>query len=263
VIFSAPIVKRLLASVAVVCGLAVAAGAAPPPAAGTNQFNSHAAFLAAALSEFLSDTRNFTAGVEVTVPPVGKEPALTLPFGVAAADGKMRWELNLANVKSASFPPEVVASFKDMGLDRMFFIYLPNQPLTLVLPGAKAYIPMPIAPAAGVRQQAQEKVGRLEKRELGRETIGGQPTIKYAIKVPGDDGTATVWQATNLQNLPVKLVITKEQQSYQFLLSNIRLGAPDPRYFEIPAGLTKMAVLHEVLRAAAMRALGGVVGGLK
>ena len=261
-ILSIQIVKRLLASVAVVCGLVVAAVAAPPPAASTNQFNTHAAFLAAALSEFLSDTRNFTAGVEVTVPPVGKEPALTLPFGVAAADGKMRWELNLANVKSASFSPEVVASFKEMGLDRMFFIYLPNQPLTLVLPGVKSYIPMPVS-AGGVRQQAQDKVGRLEKRELGRETIGGQPTIKYAIKVPGDDGTATVWQATNLQNLPVKLVITKEQQTYQFLLSNVRLGAPDPRYFEIPAGLTKMADLHEVLRAASMRALGGVVGGLK
>lgn len=261
-ILSIQIVKRLLASVAVVCGLVVAAVAAPSPAASTNQFNTHAAFLAAALSEFLSDTRNFTAGVEVTVPPVGKEPALTLPFGVAAADGKMRWELNLANVKSASFSPEVVASFKEMGLDRMFFIYLPNQPLTLVLPGVKSYIPMPVS-AGGVRQQAQDKVGRLEKRELGRETIGGQPTIKYAIKVPGDDGTATVWQATNLQNLPVKLVITKEQQTYQFLLSNVRLGAPDPRYFEIPAGLTKMADLHEVLRAASMRALGGVVGGLK
>ncbi len=257
------IVKHLLASVAVAWGLALAAVAAPPPAASTNQFNSHAAFLAAALSEFLSDTRNFTAGVEVTVPPIGKEPALTLPFGVAAADGKMRWELNLANVKSASFPPEAVASFKDMGLDRMFFVYLPNQPLTLVLPGVKSYIPMPAVPVGGVRQQAQEKVGRLEKREIGRETIAGQPTIKYAVKVPGDDGTATVWQATNLQNLPVKLVITKEQQTYQFLLSNVRLGAPDPRYFEIPAGLTKMADLNAVIQAATMRALGGVLGGLK
>lgn len=254
--------KLLRASVFVAWALVVAAAAAPPPAASTSQFNSHAAFLAAALSEFLSDTRNFTAGVEVTVPPVGKEPALTLPFGVAAAEGKMRWELDLANVKSASFPPEVVASFKGMGLDRMFFIYLPNQPLTLVLPGVKSYIPMPL-PAGGVRQQAQDKVGRLEKREMGREAISGQPTIKYAIKVPGDDGTATVWQATNLQNLPVKLVITKEQQTYQFQMSNVRLGAPDPRYFEIPAGLTRMADLQAALSAASMRALGGVVGGLK
>ncbi len=255
--------NRLFLSVAAAWMMGAAALAAPASGASTNEFNSHAAFLAAALSEFFSDTRNFTAGVEVTVPPLPREAALKLPFGVAVSDGKMRWELDLANVKSAEFSPAVVSSFKDMGLDRMFFTYVPGKPLILVLPGVKSYIEMPNPPGRAVQQQAQQKIGRLEKREIGRETIAGQPTIKYAVKVPGDDGTATVWQATNLQNLPVKLVVTKEQKTYQFQLSNVRLGAPDPRYFEVPAGLTKMADLNAVIAAASMRALGGVLGGLK
>lgn len=233
------------------------------PATGANQIAAQAPFLAAALSEFFSDTRAFTGGVELTLAaPAGGE-SVKVPFGIAMADGKMRWELNLADVKNADLTPEAVASLKQLGLDRVAFLYLPGKPLTLVVPGMKAYVEVAMPAATAVQQQAQQKVGRLEKREIGRETIAGQPTVKYAVKVPGDDGSATVWQATNLQNLPVKMAITKEKQTYQFQLSNVRLGAPDPRYFEVPAGLTKAADLNAVIQAAAMRSLSGVVGGLK
>ena len=232
-------------------------------ATGIPAVNARAPFLAAALSQFFSDTRAFTAGVEMTLPTQGGGEGMKLPFGVAMADGKMRWELNLANVKSAELSPEVIASIKEMGMDQMFFIYLPGKPLTLALPGMKSYVEMPLPKPEGVQQQAAEKIGRLEKKEIGRETIAGQPTVKYAVKVPGDDGTATVWQATNLQNLPVKIAITKDQQTYQLQLSNIRLGQPDAAYFTVPAGFAKQADLTAVIQAAAMKSLGSITGGLK
>jgi hypothetical protein len=232
-------------------------------ATGIPAISSQAPFLAAALSEFFSDTRAFTAGVELTVSAPGGGDSMKLPFGVAMAGGKMRWELNLANVKSAELPPEALTGIKEMGLDRMFFIFNPGKPLTLAFPGMKSYVEMPVPEVAGVQQQAAEKVGRLEKKELGRETIAGQPTVKYAVKVPGDDGTATVWQATNLQNLPVKIAITKEKQTYQLQLSNIKLGQPDAAYFAVPAGFAKQTDLSAVIQAAAMKSLGGITGGLK
>lgn len=232
-------------------------------ATGLPAINSQAPFLAAALSEFFSDTRAFTAGVELTVSGQGGGEGMKLPFGVAMADGKMRWELNLANVKSAELPPEALNGIKDMGLDRLFFIYQPGKPLTLGFPGMKSFVEMAVPKPEGVQQQAQEKVGRLEKKELGRENIAGQPTVKYAVKVPGDDGAATVWQATNLQNLPVKIAITKAQQTYQLQLSNIRLGQPDAAYFAVPAGFAKQTDMNAVIQAAAMKSLGGITGGLK
>lgn len=231
-------------------------------ATGIPAINSQAPFLAAALSEFFSDTRAFTAGVELTLPAKEGGESLKLPFGIAMADGKMRWELNLANVKSAELPPEAITGIKDMGLDRMFFIYLPGKPLTLALPGMKSYVEMPAPKAEGVQQQAQEKIGRLEKKEIGRENVAGQPTVKYAVKIPGDDGTATVWQATNLQNLPIKIAITKDKQIYQLQLSNIKLGQPDAVYFTVPAGFAKQTDLNAVIQAAAMKSLGGITGGL-
>jgi hypothetical protein len=244
--------------------LLLAASAAPAQnATGIPAINSQAPFLAAALSEFFSDTRAFTAGVELTVAGQGGGEGMKLPFGVAMADGKMRWELNLANVKSAELPPEAIAGIKDMGLDRLFFIYLPGKPLTLGFPGMKSFVELPVPKVDGVQQQAQEKVGRLEKKELGREAIAGQPTVKYAVKVPGDDGTATVWQATNLQNLPVKIAITKDKQTYQLQLSNIKLGQPDAAYFAVPAGFARQADMNAVIQAAAMKSLGGITGGLK
>lgn len=254
--------KQLLASVCTAVLLCAFTSHAQQ-ATGIPAINSQAPFLAAALSEFFSDTRAFTAGVELTLPAKEGGESLKLPFGVAMADGKMRWELNLANVKSAELPPEAIQGIKDMGLDRMFFIYLPGKPLTLALPGMKSYIEMAVPKTDGVQQQAQEKIGRLEKKELGRENIAGQPTVKYAVKVPGDDGTATVWQATNLQNLPVKIAITKDKQTYQLQLSNIKLGQPDAAYFAVPAGFAKQTDLNAVIQAAAMKSLGGITGGLK
>ncbi|MFM8468818.1 MAG: hypothetical protein ACKODH_02430 [Limisphaerales bacterium] len=231
-------------------------------ATGLPAINSQAPFLAAALSEFFSDTRAFTAGVELTVSGQGSD-AMKLPFGVAMADGKMRWELNLANVKSAELPPEALTGIKDMGLDRLFFIYQQGKPLTLGFPGMKSYVEIPVPKAEGVQQQAQEKIGRLEKKELGREPVAGQPTVKYAVKIPGEDGTATVWQATNLQNLPVKIAIAKDQRNYQLQLSNIKLGQPDAAYFAVPAGFAKQADMNAVIQAAAMKAFSSGVGGLK
>ena len=254
--------NNLLVSLGVLLWFAVPSGLGQP-GGGIGLVQSQAPFLAAALSEFFSDTRAFTAGVELALPAKADGESLKLPFGVAMADGRMRWELDFANVKSADLPPDAIKGMKDMGLDRMFFLYLPGKPLTLAFPGMKAYVELAAPKAEGVQQQAQEKIGRLEKKELGRETIVGQPTVKYSVKVPGDDGTATVWQATNLQNLPVKILITKAQQTYQLQLSNIKLGQPDAAYFTVPAGFAKQADVSAVMQAAAMKAFSAGVGGVK
>ena len=230
---------------------------------GIPAIHSQAPFLAAALSEFFSDTRAFTAGVELTLPAKEGGESMKLPFGVAMADGKMRWELNLANVKSAELSADALTGIKGLGLDRMVFIYLPGKPLALVLPGMKTYVEMAIPKADGVQKQAQEKIGRLEKKEVGRELVAGQPTVKYSVKIPGDDGAATVWQATNLQNLPVKIAITKEKQTYQLQLSNVRLGQPDAAFFAVPAGFAKQADLGVAIQAAALKSFSEGVGGIK
>ncbi len=254
--------KRFLATLCAALWLATLAVEAQQ-AGGIPAIHTQAPFLAAALSEFFSDTRAFTAGVELTLPAKEGGESLKLPFGVAMADGKMRWELNLVHVKSAQLPLEALTGIKEMGLDRMAFLYLPGKPLTLVLPGMKTYVEMPVPKVEGIQKQAQAQLGRLEKKELGRENIAGQPTVKYSMKTPGDNGTATVWQATNLQNLPVKIVITKDQQSYQLQLSNIRLGQPDAAYFVVPTGFAKQADLSAAIQAAAMKSFSIGVGGPK
>jgi hypothetical protein len=253
--------KQLLASLCT--SLLLAAAVVQAQSGGIPAINSQAPFLAAALSEFFSDTRAFTAGAELALPTKEGGESLKLPFGVAMADGKMRWELNLANVKSAELPPDALTGIKGLGLDRMVFIYLPGKPLALVMPAMKTYVEMDVPKAEGVQKQAQEKIGRLEKKELGRENIAGQPTVKYSVKITGDDGTATVWQATNLQNLPIKILITKDKQTYQLQLSNVRLGQPDAAYFAVPAGFAKQADLSAAIQAAALRSFSEGVGGLK
>ena len=54
----------------------------------------------------------------------------------------------------AELPPEAIASIKGMGLDQMFFIYLPGKPLTLVFPGMKTFVEMSLPKTEGIQQQA-------------------------------------------------------------------------------------------------------------
>ena len=215
-------------------------------------------FFAAALSQFLSDTRSFTAGAEVQLPAEPGETPESLPFGVAMHEGRMRWELNLAQAHVASLPKESVAALTQMGLDRIFVIFQPEKTMIVAFPGLPGYIELPMPKPAGVPDVAIAKIGRLERKPLGREIVDGQPTEKFQVTVRGAQGAkeeATVWEATNLQNLPIKLRVNFENATYGILFRNVKLGQPDARYFEPPAGLTKHASLAALMNAALAKSL--------
>ena len=82
---------------------------------GASDITKRAPFLAAAFSEFFSDSRNFTARAELSLP--GRNPGDSIPIGLAMSEGRMRWQLNTAQVRSAHLPPERVALLKQMKME--------------------------------------------------------------------------------------------------------------------------------------------------
>ena len=229
------------------------APAAPAVKVAKPRIEERIPFFAAALSQLLSDTRSFTAGAVLELPTEPGAVPDALPFGVAMHQGRMRWEINLAQARIAALPKESVASFTTMGIDRIVIIFQPEKTMTVSFTGLQAYLELPMPKAPAAQDEAIAKLGKLERKPLGNEVVEGQPTEKFQVTVRGEankNETATVWEATQLQNLPVKLRVQFADGAYTLQFRNVRLGKPDARYFEPPAGFTKFTDMNSLIQGA-------------
>ncbi len=225
-----------------------------------------APFLAAALSQFISDTRTFTANANLTVTDTNGAP-VQMPFGVAMDNGKMRFDLNLAQVKSETLNESSVTAIKGLNLDRLMFVYFPGQPTRLVFPGMRAFVEMPLDNSLSqVQDKATDQASRIQKQFLGAEAAAGVAARKYRLSIPGQQQNAFVWEAPALNDLPVQLAVNSGGQNYQFSFRNVRQGPVDPRTFGIPANFRKYNSMTELMTQAVQisgaNALSSVLGGL-
>lgn len=246
----------------IVCGLGLllltaGVSAQTVPASVTDQVT----FLAATLSELLSDTRSFTANAEMQLPAAPPDEAITLRFGTAMRDGLMRWDLGV-NQLSAWLEPEMLQQFRAAKVDRVLFFLQSEQPARVVIPGLPGYAETPLKNDSPLHAQAGAAIGHLQKVEVGREVIDGHPCVKYRLwqndnngkAIPGRD--AAVWQATDLNNLPIQLAVRMPQGLWQFRFRKIRMTRPDEKYFQIPASYTRYPDNGALLQAATAKALG-------
>jgi len=222
-----------------------------------------APFLAAALSEFFPDSRDYTAQAQLLLP--GQERGDSIPIGLAVSGGRMRWQLNLDRARSSRLPDERIAMLKAMQLDSIVVWLKPDEDLTVALPRLKAWAKSPVPKAKGLQDNAQDKVGGMKKTAVGKETIDGRPCIKYMLTVPGENDPAQValtWEATNLQNLPVKILVKTDGKVHGFLLRNVRLGKVDEQFFKPPADYTRRESVAALLQEGLLRGLARSAQGL-
>ncbi len=226
-----------------------------------------APFLAAALSQFISDTRTFTAKADLTVTGGPAGGAMRMPFGVAMDNGKMRFDLNLAEVKSEALNEGSLTAMKGLKLDRLMFVYYPGQPTRLVFPGLRAYVEMPLdGSLSKVQDKASDQASMIQKDFVGTEAASGVAARKYRLGIPGQQQSAFVWEAPAMNDLPVQLAVNSGGQNYQFAFRNVRQGPVDPRTFGIPANFRKYNSMNELMTQAVQvsgaNALSSVLGGL-
>jgi hypothetical protein len=232
----------------------------PTAPSATSSVTDRAAFFAASLTQFLSDSRSFTAGAELQF--TGASPSTTVGLGFATHDGQMRWELDATHARSG-LPAETVELLRQLSLDRVALVLRPETNLLLIAHGLKAYAELPPPKSAEVRDKAQAQAVRLEKTPLGRESVDGHPCVKYRVANPADkapQGETFVWQATDLNDLPVKILVKLPEQSYTLKFRNVRMGKPDARYFTAPADYAKHTSVESLLQAGLAKSLGAEKG---
>ena len=231
---------------------------------GAGDITKRAPFLAAAFSEFFSDSRNFTARAELSLP--GRNPGDSIPIGLAMSEGRMRWQLNTAQVRSAHLPPERVALLKQMKMDSVILYLQPDTHLIAAFPRMKAWVETPMPKATNIQENAQAKIGGMKKTPVAKEIVDGHPCIKYRLTVPEDSDpnqVAVTWEATDLNDLPIKIMVKTDGQVYGIQLRNIRPGKTDERLFQPPPGYTKRASFSSLLQEGLLQnvANSGQAGG--
>jgi hypothetical protein len=159
---------------------------------------------------------------------------MTMDF--ALLDGEMRAEVDMTQMKSKDMHPQAVAMMKQMGMDRIVSITRPGKKnQTQIYPNLKSSVTTPLSQT---QLDMFEKEPRIEKTELGKETIDGHPCVKNKVVVTDSKGKtheSTVWNATDLKSFPVKIQTAEDDTTVVMLFKQIRLAKPDAAKFEVPS----------------------------
>jgi hypothetical protein len=195
----------------------------------------------------------FTANMEMEARMSAKDRIL-MPSRLAFDSGKSRMDMDLTNLRGPSVAPEAMVQVKQLGIAQMTMISRPDKQLVyLVFPNIRTYVELATPKAlSGQRVEAMT----LSLRELGKEMVGSQPTIKNKAIVTDNTGKqieSTVWNSTALKQFPVKIETVEQGTPVTIIFQNVNLGRQPAEAFEPPAGFTKYTNMMEMMQAVMIK----------
>ena len=195
----------------------------------------------AAFVKLFGAANAFTAKVETQVFDPSQKETVRLPMDFAALEGKVRLEINLAQMQSAQFNASTLAQLKQAGMDRMVTVFRPDKKATYIIyPGVQSYLSLPLAKGEA---EAAEKGLKLDKSALGKETFDGHPCVKNKSTVRNGEGPvleAVTWNATDLKDFPLQIQMNEKGNKVIMHFSQVRFVRPDAKQFDLPANYGKM-----------------------
>jgi hypothetical protein len=214
--------------------------------------------LNAAMLKLFSEFPGFTSKADVRLQEKGSPEVLTMKVNLEMLNGKVRMDLDMANLKTKQLPPQSLASFRAAGLDKLTTIVRPDRKTSIIVyPTVKGYVEMPMSKEEAADMDRKFKV---EKSKLGQEVIGGRKCDKNKVVVSSDSGAkheSLVWYAPDLKNFPLKVQMAQGTSTVVMEYQDVKLSPPDVKQFEIPPGFTKHASVENLMQNAMMKMLGG------
>jgi hypothetical protein len=209
------------------------------------------------LTKLFGKSTAFSADASVTITSPKGQDMPSMDFSYAMLDGKVRTDMDMAKVHGGGMSPRAVMQMRAMGMDHVVHIFLPEKKLAyMIYPGMKAYCQMDTSKLSA---QAAGKEPKIEKTELGKETVDGHPCVKSKVAITQDDGKkfeTTQWQATDLKDFPVKSEMTTDDgMVVTTLFKNINQSKPDVSLFEAPAEFKRYDTMQELMMANMQRML--------
>jgi Domain of unknown function (DUF4412) len=194
----------------------------------------------ASMVKLFGSNTNFVSKAEARVVDKNQRETTKMSMGFDMLAGKIRLDIDIANVKSREMPPELITNMKQMGMDQTITILLPDQKSIIsIYPGLKSYAESPM-PKEDV--EAAAKQYKLEKTHVAKETIDGHPCDKENVTLTDSAGAkehVTVWYAADLKDFPIQMQIPNEDSTLTMKFTDVKLGRPELSQFQAPAGMTK------------------------
>lgn len=200
--------------------------------------------LNAAMMKIFGKNTAFTAKAEIKI---SRDQEMTIPMDMAVLDGKMRTSIDITAIKGSQFPPQAIAQMKQMGMDLIITVTTPAQKSVLMIyPNLKSYAEVPVT----TQGAAADKEPKIEKTEIGKDTVDGRATVKNKVVITDDSGkatTMTVWNAPDLKDFPVKMEIIESGNLVIIVCKDIKTGKPDAKLFDAPSDFKKYGSLQEMM----------------
>jgi len=179
---------------------------------------------------------SFTAQANLRVMNSNRVVWLEMPAAFASGDYKLRLDVDVKLIKSASIPQAMIGMAVQMGKDRVSAVIRPDKKMKYnIYPGTKTYDTMALTAA-----DTEIATQKLEKKALGKETMDNHPVVRNLSTVRSSRGAvllqATTWNATDMKDFPLQIELKENGFSTIMHFMNVNLVKPDPRIFDIPAG---------------------------
>lgn len=200
----------------------------------------------AAMMRLFGKNAAFSSKAEMKVVQSGRNVSMTMEMAVL--EGKMRSEIDMGNMKGSEMPPQAMAMMKQMGMDKIVSLSLPaDDKVYIIYPNLKSYaeMPMPKEEAAAAKKEA-----KIEKTELGKETVEGHPCVKNKVVITDDENKShemLVWNATDLKDFPVKMTMKENGAAIEVLYKDVKFAKPDAKLFEAPKDFKKYESMQQLM----------------
>lgn len=209
-----------------------------------------------ALAKLFGTNSAFSAKMEIAAADA------VMPGKMFFLDGKSRVEMKTSEAKGSKIPPEAAEQMKSMGMDKMIAISRPDKQVAYIIyPDLKSYAAMP---AANTTTNTKPEDLNVKTTELGKDTAEGHPCVKNKKVITDKQGAtvfeATVWNATDMKDFPVKIEQNKDGQQIVMTFTDVKLGKPDGSLFEPPTDFKKYSNIQEMMQETVMKRFHGGAG---
>jgi len=208
----------------------------------------------AAMTRLFGDIRAFSATAELRVLDKAGKESITVPMNFALLDRKVRMDFEMTRMKGPQVSPEQIAGLKQMAMDRLACVILPDRKLMEIsFPGLAAYVEMPLPEEEAA---ALDQSFKMDKTPLGKETIEGHPCVKNRVRMTDERGQSMefiVWSAADLKDFPVQAQLSDGAAQVVIRYRNVQFARPDTKQFDTPAGYTRHQDFIQLMQAAALK----------
>jgi hypothetical protein len=208
------------------------------------------------MAKIFGHNQAFTATANISIVDAQHGPPMEMDTSYAFLKGNLRTEIDMTSMKGRQMPPQAVAQMKQMGMDRAVNIYRGDKKVMyLVYPGLKSYTEISSSQAPPTDKPAP-KEPKIDVTQIGKDIVDGHPSIENKITFTADDGTQhemLTWQATDLNNFPIKTEMQANGATITTHFSNVKLSAPDAALFDPPGDFTKYGSIQEMMMGSMQR----------